>query len=67
MGRNQKVIKVVKISGKYDILTVEEKEVVLIEDTKKIILEMTPRKRELEAIWLKASKMQIKERIEKLK
>ena len=42
LGRTKKVIKVGKISGKYDILTVEEKWITLIWNRKKRSLEMTP-------------------------
>ena len=67
LGRTKKVIKVGKISGKYDILPVEEKSVALIRNNIKRILEMKKWQRELEAIWLKAVKMHIKKRIEKEK
>ena len=42
-GRTQKVIKIGKISDKYDILTVEEKQISLIGDETKISLETTPK------------------------
>ena len=67
LGRTKKVIKVGKISDKYDILPVEEKSVALIRNNIKRRLEMKKWQRELEAIWLKAVKMQIKKRIEKEK
>ena len=44
-GNNKKIIKVEKISGKYDILTVEEKRVALIVNNAKISLEINPQKR----------------------
>ena len=61
------MIKVGKISGKGDILIVEEKQIDLIGDTTKRIPETTPRKIELEARRLKANKMRIKKLIEKEK
>ena len=42
IGGNKKVIKVVKPSGEYDILTVEEKRISLSGKGTKIFLEMTP-------------------------
>ena len=54
-------------SGKDYILTVEEKRVSLIGNSKKISPEMTPYQRELEERQLKESKMWIKKRIEKEK
>ena len=48
------MIKFGKMSGKYDILTVEEKIIPLIGKTTKISLGTNPRKRELEVRWLKA-------------
>ena len=45
IGKNPKVIKVGKVSEKYDILTVEEKLIALIVNNTKRILEMNPRKR----------------------
>ena len=53
LGRTKKVIKVGEMSEKYDFLTVEGK---IVNKTKRS-LEMTPGKRDLEAIWLKASKI----------
>ena len=47
IGKNQKMIKVGKISEKYDILTVEEKLIPLIGNKTKRSLEMTPGKIEL--------------------
>ena len=64
MGRTKKIIKVGKISGKDDILTVEEKRISLIGHKKKISLEITPEKIGSEARRLKASKMRIKKLIE---
>ena len=61
------MIKVKKISKKYDILTVEENLTSLIGNKTKRSLEMTPRKKELEAIFLKVSSMMIKKRIGKEK
>ena len=63
--RTRKVVKVGKISGKYDILIVEEKRVSLIVNKTKIILEMTTWERDIYARRLKSSKMRIKKRIEK--
>ena len=60
------MIKVGKISHKDDILTVFFFKA-YIENNKKIYLEMTPRKTELEARRLKAANMRIKKRIEKEK
>ena len=54
------MIKDGKISGKYEILTVEEKRVSLIGNKTKISLEMNPWKIELEVRRLKAPKMMIK-------
>ena len=54
-----KGIKVGKISDKDDILTVEEKRIALIVNKTKIIINMPPRQRELEARWLKESNMRI--------
>ena len=45
LGRTKKVIKVGKISEKYDILTVEERLIALFVDKKKRSIEMTPRQR----------------------
>ena len=42
LGITKKVIKVGKISGKSDILTVEDKRIALIVKNKKISLGMTP-------------------------
>ena len=47
LGRTKKLIKLGKISGKYGILTVEEKLISLIGNKTKIILEMNPSQREL--------------------
>ena len=47
IGRPRKVINVGKSSGKYDILTVEEKRISLIGNNTKINLGMNPREREL--------------------
>ena len=65
--RTKKVIKVRKINEKHDILTVEEKRIPFIGNKTKRSLETNPKKRELEAIRLKASKIRIKKRIEKEK
>ena len=54
IGMNRKTIKVGKISKKYEILIVEEKQISLIGNKTNRILETTPRQRELEAIQLKA-------------
>ena len=48
------MIKVEKISGKYDILTVEENIIFFIGNNTKGILEMNPGHRELEVRWPKA-------------
>ena len=56
-----------KISGKYDILKIEEKQIARIENKTKRGLEMNPYKRQLEAIWLKADNMCIKKLIKKEK
>ena len=61
----KKVIKVEKISEKYDISTLEEKQISLIGKKKKGSREITPGQIELVARWLKASKMFIKKRIKK--
>ena len=53
LGRTKKVIKVEKISEKYDILTVEEKLIPFIGKNTKRRLEMTPRQIELESRRLK--------------
>ena len=47
LGISEKVIKVEKSSGKYDILTVEDKRIYLIGNKKIIILEMNSLKRDL--------------------
>ena len=52
-------MKVGKISGQDDILTVKEKQIELIVNKTKSSLEMTPRQRELEARRLKASNIWI--------
>ena len=61
------MVNVGKVSDKDDILTVEEKRIPFIGNKTKRILETNPKKRELEAIRLKASKIRIKKRIEKEK
>ena len=55
LGMTKKVIKIGKIIEKDDISTVEEKRIFLIGNNMKIILEMTPDQREVEARRLKAS------------
>ena len=60
LERTKKVIKVGKIIGKYENLTVEDKWISLIGDNTKRSLEMTPEIREIEA---KLLKMRIKKRI----
>ena len=60
-------MKVGKISNKDYILTVEEKQLSLIENNTKIKPEMNPWQRELYEIWLKASNIQIKKKIDKRK
>ena len=52
--RTKKGIKVWKISGKYDILTVEENRISLIVNKTKTSLEMNIKQREIEERWLKA-------------
>ena len=64
LARTKNMIKVGKVSEKYDILIVEGKLIALIGKETKIILEMTPGQRELETRLLKASKRRIKKRIE---
>ena len=54
-----------EISKKYNILTVEEKQVALIRNRIKISLERNPVQRELKKICLKAPKMRIMKRTEK--
>ena len=66
-GRIKKLMKVGKISGQDDILTVKEKQIELIVNKTKSSLEMTPRQRELEARQMKKSNMSIEKRIEKEK
>ena len=61
-GNNKKIIKVEKISGKYDILTVEEKRVTLIGNNKKRSIEITPWKRVTESIRLKTARLHINKR-----
>ena len=53
--------------GKYDILIVEGKQIALIVNKTRIVLEMNPRQRELEARQMKESNMSIEKRIEKEK
>ena len=65
LGRNKKLIKVGRISEKYDILRFEGKCMALIGNKTKVSLEITPAQRELEARRLNTSKMWIKKRIEK--
>ena len=57
LGRTKKVIKVEKISRKYDILTVEK--IAFIENKMKRIIEMNLKQIEIEARRLKAKNMQI--------
>ena len=59
LGRTKKVIKVGKVSGKYEILTVEENQISLIGNNTKRILEMNPKEIDVEVRRLKASKMRI--------
>ena len=63
LGKTKKLIKVGGISGKYDILKVEEKQVALIENKTKWVLKMTQWQGELEARLLKAVKMRITKQI----
>ena len=64
IGKNQTSDQGWEICNKDDILTVQEKRVALIGNKKKIIFEMTLRKRELEAKLLKTATIRIKKRIE---
>ena len=59
------MIKVGKISGKYDILPVEEKLLAPIGNRKKITLEITSCQTELEARRLKVEKMRIQKKRKK--
>ena len=59
IGKKQKVIKFEKISGKDDILIVEDNQVDLIGNNKKRSLENNPRQRELDAKWSKMASMRI--------
>ena len=61
------MIKVRKVSDKYDIWTVEEKWIPLIGNKTKRSLEITPGQRELDTIRFKASNTRIKKQIEKEK
>ena len=63
LGRTKTFLKVGKVCDKDDILTVQEKIVALIDNKTNRRLEMNPRQRELEARWLKVSKMCIKKLI----
>ena len=60
-----KALKVVKLSGKYDILSVQQKQQVHIENKTKRIPEMTPGKRYIEAHNLKLAKMRTNKLIKK--
>ena len=53
LGRTKKVIKIGKISDKYDIITVGKK-ISLFGNETKISLEMTPKQREIQVRRLKA-------------
>ena len=63
--RTKKVIKVEKISGKGNILTVKVKQTPLIGNKTNRSFEIAPWQRELEAKFLKADNIQIKKLIEK--
>ena len=65
LGITKKVIKVGKISGKSDILTVEDKRIALIINKTKISLGMTPIQIQIEAGRLKAAKIRFKNKTEK--
>ena len=67
LGRIKKVIKFEKVSGKEDILTIEEIQVDPIVNKTKRNLAMTPRQIELEKRRLKATKIWIKKKSEKEK
>ena len=63
--KTKKVIKVGKISGKYYILSVEERKISLIVNNTERSLEMTPLKGELMTRRLNVPKIRIKKQIEK--
>ena len=67
IGNNQKSDQGWKISGKYDIFTVEEKRISFIGNSVKRSLGMTPRQREIDSIRSNESKMRITRKIEKEK
>ena len=67
INNNQKSDKGWEISGKYDILTVEEELIPLIGKSTKIRLEMTLKQREIEMRRFNVSKVHIKKQIEKEK
>ena len=67
LGRTQELTHAGEISVKYDILTFKEKWIAFIGCRIKRKLEIIPRQRELEVIWLKASKTGIKKQIENKK
>ena len=57
------MIKLGKISERDEILIVEEKRLPLIGNRTKRSLEMNPKQRELEEMWLKESNMRTKRKI----
>ena len=64
MGVTKKLIKFEKMSGKYDILTVEENRISIIVKKTKLSLAINLKQREIEARQSKVSKMKIKKRID---
>ena len=65
IGKNKKIAQGWEIGAKDDILTVQERKISHIGNKTKRSLEMTPWKIEVEAQQLKATKMHMKELIEK--
>ena len=65
LGRTRRVLKVGKMSTKYDILTFQEGKISHRGNKTNTILEMTTRKIEMEALQLKTAKMHTKKRIKK--
>ena len=63
LARTNKIIKAGKISGKYDIITVQDKEPSNRGNKTKKILEMNRWEREIEAWRFKAAKILMKKRI----
>ena len=64
VGKNRKVFKVGKIGAKYDILTVQERSISHIGNKTKRSLEMNSWKKEVDKLWLKVNKIQMKKKIE---